>query len=168
VDGVVARLDPTDLGVCAHLQRKLQTLSTEPQPHASRRTGLCEAGKDRADRRHDGRWTGSLSLLIAGCVNPCPKAALLGRTRPQRPIVHVGLLIGAEFSKVEWAVGLLEPSRGELEVLAQLLPLLRGEKIMEPNSYRCSISKNGTHLQLFLSKVIAKAPLIEYVMRCYV
>jgi hypothetical protein len=42
------------------------------------------------------------------------------------------------------------------------------EKIMEPNSYRCSISKNGTHLQLFLSKVIAKAPLIEYVMRCYV
>src|SRR5262249_36183055 len=34
--------------------RKLQTLSTEPQPHASRRTGLCEAGKDRADRRHDG------------------------------------------------------------------------------------------------------------------
>src|SRR5262245_33613701 len=42
------------------------------------------------------------------------------------------------------------------------------EKIMEPNSYRCSISKNGSHLQLFLSKVIAKAPLIEYVMRCYV
>jgi DNA-binding protein H-NS len=31
VDGVVARRDPTDLGVCAHLQRKLQTLSADPE-----------------------------------------------------------------------------------------------------------------------------------------
>src|SRR5262249_18996390 len=47
-------LDPTDRGVCAHMQWKMQTRSAEPQPHASRRTALCEAGEDRADRRHDG------------------------------------------------------------------------------------------------------------------
>lgn len=54
VDGVVARLNPTDLGVRAHLQRKLQPLIAEPQPHAARRAGFCEAGEDGADHRNDG------------------------------------------------------------------------------------------------------------------
>ena len=54
MDGVVARLDPTDLGVRAHLQRKLQTLIAEPQPHAARRAGFREAGEDGADRSNDG------------------------------------------------------------------------------------------------------------------
>jgi len=54
VDGVVARLDPTDLGVGAHLQWKLQALIAEPQPHAARRSGLCEAGEDGADHCNDG------------------------------------------------------------------------------------------------------------------
>ena len=54
VDGVVARLNPADLGVRAHLQRKLEALIAQPQPHAARRARLCEACEDGADRSHDG------------------------------------------------------------------------------------------------------------------
>ena len=83
MDGVVARLDPTDLGVCAHLQRKLQTLSAEPQPHASRRTGLCEAGEDRADRRHDGLVRMKQNLTVG--VTP---HEAYGQATPQLATCH--------------------------------------------------------------------------------
>ena len=35
VDGVIARVDPTNLGVGMHLQRQLQRLVAEPQPDAA-------------------------------------------------------------------------------------------------------------------------------------
>jgi hypothetical protein len=40
------------LGVCAHLQRKLQTLSAEPQPHAQSR--LCGSLRLWQDANGDG------------------------------------------------------------------------------------------------------------------
>src|ERR1700757_5055634 len=54
VDGVIAGLDPADLGVRAHLQRELVAWVAQPQPNASRRACLGKAREDGADGCDDG------------------------------------------------------------------------------------------------------------------
>src|ERR1700745_985138 len=54
VDSVIAGVDPADLGVRAHLQRKLVALVAQPQPNASRRAYLGTALEDGADGCDDG------------------------------------------------------------------------------------------------------------------
>src|SRR5262249_2414088 len=76
--------------------------------------------------------------------------------RPQGPIVHVRLPIGAEFSKVEWAVILVGPCRGALEVLAQLLPLLRGARPSCPPPGRAVLEPEGTLVRELERLVVVK------------
>src|SRR5262245_55151795 len=54
VDGVIAGLDPADLGMSMHLQWKLHPFRAEPQPDAARRAGLGETLKHTLDGGDDG------------------------------------------------------------------------------------------------------------------
>ena len=53
VNGRVARVDPADVVALVHLQRKRQTVRTEPKPDAAGRTGLGKFGEDAANGHHD-------------------------------------------------------------------------------------------------------------------
>src|SRR5215472_8082063 len=94
---------------------------------------VCQSLSERAlrsGRRHR-RATGSYAPNSEqnsqyDQLKPHFSASRATGARPQRPIVHVRLPIGAEFSKIEWAVILFGPCRRAPEVVAQLLPLLRG------------------------------------------
>src|SRR5262245_3235748 len=63
--------------------------------------------------------------------------------RPQRSILHICLPIGAEFSEIERAVILFGPCRRALEVVAQLLPLLRGAHPSCPTPGRAVVEPEG-------------------------
>ena len=67
VDGGVARLDPSDLAALMPLQRELEPLRAEPQPHAPGRAGLGELDKDLTDGGANGfiRVKTNLALLLA-------------------------------------------------------------------------------------------------------
>src|SRR5262245_10373552 len=76
--------------------------------------------------------------------------------RPQRPIVHVRLPIGAEFSKIERAVILFGPCRRALEVVAQLLPLLRGAHPSCPTPGRAVVEPEGALVRELERLVVVK------------
>ena len=67
VDGVIAGLDPADLGVFVHLQRELHAFRAEPQPNATRRTGFGKSLEHALDGGDDSfvRVQEHLAVLIA-------------------------------------------------------------------------------------------------------
>src|SRR5262249_11637044 len=76
--------------------------------------------------------------------------------RPPRPIIHVCLPIGAEFSKIERAVILFGPCRRALEVVAQLLPLLRGAHPPCPTPGRAVVEPEGALVRVLEWLVVMK------------
>src|SRR5215813_7424746 len=76
--------------------------------------------------------------------------------RPQRSILHICLPIGAEFSEIERAVILFGPCRRALEVVAQLLPLLRGAHPSCPTPRRAVVEPEGALVRELERLVVVK------------